>query len=172
MGVAVHQTFGIGLGFNFDHMSKLKENEYPSTRRLQARAAKSAIRRAQDIYDSVGAKSKLDEIEDPEERRQQAVQMRQETEDEISFLAERLSQLIPTDLSLDDRRNTRIQQYAPTDYVKTSSNEYVNRSRAIETLRSNAKEEPDYLNQDNEFVDEWIKQSQDRDSGEQETALA
>ena len=48
LGMAVYKTFGIGLGFRFDHMSELDGHDYQvSIRRLQARAAKSAVHRAQ-----------------------------------------------------------------------------------------------------------------------------
>lgn len=173
MGVAVHQTFGIGLGFNFDHMSKPNEEEGLSTRRLQARAAKSAIKRAQEIYDASAALSELDDIDDAKERRRRAAEMRKKADDEIKYLADRLSELIPTDLSLDDRKHTRIQQYAPTDYVRTSSKEYAVRSPRVQSdaITNLLRPEPsdddvDYLNpagvklQDDEFVDEWIKRNQ------------
>jgi hypothetical protein len=172
----VHQTFGIGLGFNFDHMSTPEENELPATRRLQARAAKSAIRRAQEIYDAASARGALDAIEDPEERKRLAVRMRVEADNEIKYLANKLSELIPTDLSLDDGKNTRIQQYAPSDFTRTSSKEYNIRSNrdqsdAIKSLTDAMKEESpgdeiDYLNpsgkdRDDGFVEEWLKRSQD-----------
>jgi hypothetical protein len=172
----VHQTFGIGLGFNFDHMSTLEENELPSTRRLQARAAKSAIRRVQEIYDGAAARSALDAITDPKERNRLAARMRRESDDEIKFLATKLSELIPTDLSLDDREHTRIQQYRPTDFVRTSSNEYFIRSPrgqsdAVKSLTDSLKQESpsdeiDYLNpsgkdRDDEFVEEWLKRNQE-----------
>jgi hypothetical protein len=173
----VHQTFGIGLGYNFDHMSILEENELPSTRRLQARAAKSAIRRAQEIYgDAASARSALDAIEDPKERNRQAAQMRGKADDEINYLATKLSELIPMDLSLDDGGKTHVQQFAPTEFVKTSSKEYSIRSNreqsaAIKSLTDDLKEETpgdeiDYLNplgkdRDDEFVEEWMKRNQD-----------
>jgi hypothetical protein len=181
LGVAIHQTFGIGLGFNFDHMSTPEENELPTTRRLQARAAKSAIRRAQEIYDAASARGALDAIEDPKERKRLAAKMRQEADNEIKYLATKLSELIPTDLSLDDGRHTRIQQYAPTDFTRTSSKEYNIRSNrdqsdAIKSLTDAVKEESpgdeiDYLNpsgkpQDDGFVEEWIKRSEEGSSGD------
>lgn len=171
----MHQTFGIGLGFNFDHMSTMEESELPSTRRLQARAAKSAIRRAQEIYDAASARGALDAIEDPKERKRLAFQMRLDAENEIKYLATKLSELIPTDLSLDDGRHTRIQQYAPTDFTRTSSKEYNIRSKrdqsdAIKSLTDAIKEESpgdeiDYLNpsgkdRDDGFEEEWLKLNQ------------
>jgi hypothetical protein len=176
----VHQTFGIGLGYNFDHMSILEEKELASTRRLQARAAKSAIRRAQEIYgEAASARSALDAIEDPKERNRQAARMRREADDEIKHLATKLSELIPTDLSLDDGGQTKMQQFAPTDFVKTSSKEYNIRSNreqsdAIKSLTDDLKEESpgdeiDYLNpsgkdRDDGFAEEWLKRNQDGSS--------
>ena len=49
LGIALQQTFGIGLSLDFDHNSKLNEGERPSIHRLRARAAKSAIRRYNQI---------------------------------------------------------------------------------------------------------------------------
>ena len=155
LGVAIHQTFGIGLGYTFDHMSKLDENETPSTRRLQARAAKSAIRRAQAIYNDSAARSILNEIKDPKERQLKASQMRHDAEEEIRSLALRLTELIPTDLSLDDGENTEIQQFTSNKFVQTSPNEYVivspteEKSPVVNNLlgkQQDSDTEIDYLN--------------------------
>ncbi len=53
LGIALQQTFGIGLSFDFDHDTKLIEEESPSVHKLRARAAKSAIKRFHDIPDIV-----------------------------------------------------------------------------------------------------------------------
>jgi hypothetical protein len=126
LGVAIHQTFGIGLGFNFDHMSELKESQVPSTRRLQARAAKSAIKRAQDIFDTQAARKTLDEkIQDPVERNKKASQLRKQAEQEIQYLAKRLTELVPTDLSLDSPQDEKIQQYELRTFSRISRYEYM-----------------------------------------------
>jgi len=165
-------------------MSELEENEMPSIRRLQARAAKSAILRAQKIYDKTAASDVLDSIEDLKERDQKAKEFRHQADEEMKELADRLSELIPTDLSLDDRRNTQVQQFSPKEFVRTSSNhQYVllsplEDSQVIRNLLGSRKqhseddEQIDYLNpssmgengtpreKDEEFLDEWLKQSE------------
>lgn len=64
LGIALHQTFGIGLSFDFEHDSKVKEGEMPSVHRLRARAAKSAIKRYYQIPDIVKADLQKNNIED------------------------------------------------------------------------------------------------------------
>jgi hypothetical protein len=97
LGVAVQQTLGIGLAYNFDHMTPLKSGEEPTARRLQARMAKSAIRRVQELYDAQAAREELDSIADPRERALRAQEMQAQTEAEIDFLRKALTRLIPTD---------------------------------------------------------------------------
>jgi hypothetical protein len=176
LGIAVYRTFGIGLGFNFDHTSALAPHEIPSTRRLQARAAKSALRRAQQIYNASAASKILDSISDVQERRVKAIELRAKAKVEMDTLAQRLSDLIPTDRALDDG-TTQVQQYASPDYVRTSTNEYMIRpsyehSAVIENLRRSVmKDEVDYLNPmkhsrngtnslGDEFIEEWEAQQQ------------
>jgi hypothetical protein len=99
LGVAIHQTFGIGLSFLFDHTSPLKEGQEPSPRRLHARAAKSAIRRLRDLYD---AESEFDErprtVADDVSRERRRIEIKEEKE----ALAKRLTELIPIEESTDD----------------------------------------------------------------------
>lgn len=106
-------------------MSQLKKDEIPSSRRLQARAAKSALKRVQQLYDSETAKGILNSIQDSNERNVKAAELRNNVETEIQNLAQRLTDLVPNDLSLDNRYNTNIQQYDSSYYERTSSNEYV-----------------------------------------------
>jgi len=104
-------------------MSKLRAGETPSTRRLQARAAKSALRRAQQIYGaSANAQEELDAIQDRKERDRRARELRRQAEEEIQYLANRLSELLPTDMSLGDRM--RAEELTPNDFIKVSPNEY------------------------------------------------
>ncbi len=169
--MAVQQTFGIGLGFGFDHMRPLAPGETPSTRRLQARAAKSAIKRAQEIYDPTATRQVLDAIHDPVERNRKATELRQQAEQEIQYLASRLSELIPTDPSPDIRNSkTRVQQYAPNDFVRTSKNELVlirpsggagsDDSPAIRFLLENYGKTRSENNQV-DFVEAWVKQNRE-----------
>lgn len=137
MGVAVQQTFGVGLGYNFDHMENLKEGEHPSLRRLQARAAKSAIRRVQELYDSEAATKELNNISDPDERGKKALDMRKRTDEEIQHLAKRLTELVPRGMSGEVAETTRIQQFRQkSKFVKSSSHEYVMRDDPPENISS------------------------------------
>jgi hypothetical protein len=186
LGIAIQQTFGIGLGFNFDHMSKLQKGEAPTTRRLQARAAKSALRRAQQLYDTESAKEILDSIGNETERNIKAIELRNNVDAEIQQLAQRLTDLVPNDLSLDNRYNTNIQEFDSSNFERTSSNEYIVKqgrrtklSPALDKLIKNqqsAEDESigtsDYLNPfgantteegtrlgdktEEEFIDEWL----------------
>jgi len=99
LGVAVQQTFGIGLAYGFDHMTPLREGEEPTSRRLQARTAKSAIRRVQMIYDAEAAKQELRQIADPSEQDKKKQEMRQRSEAEIHYLRDTLAKLVPIDKS-------------------------------------------------------------------------
>jgi hypothetical protein len=125
LGVAVQQTLGIGHGYNFDHTRKLEKDEQPTIRRLQARTAKSAIKRVQQIYDAEGAMDELDGISDSKERDKKALELRKRADDEIKFLAKRLSELVPRGLSDDFKETSRVQQFKQSNYVKTSSHENV-----------------------------------------------
>lgn len=73
-----------------------------STRRLQARAAKSAVRRVQDMYKNTAeATRELDKtVTDRAERNRIVEAMKQQNENEIQFLREKLTELIPTDKSI------------------------------------------------------------------------
>jgi len=130
LGVAVQQTFGIGLGFNYDHDQPLKKGEQPSLRRLQARAAKSAIRRAQQLYDPQRAKNELDNIVNTEERNARAAEMRKSAEEEMNFLAKRLSELVPppSEKSIEFKDRTAVKRFQqrrqPSGWIRVNSHEY------------------------------------------------
>eukprot|EP00536_Pseudo-nitzschia_multiseries_P014635 jgi/Psemu1/215397/e_gw1.743.24.1 len=103
LGVAVWRAFGIGLGFNFEHMRELKDGEDPSPRRLQARAAKSALRRYNELYKEEQASIKHNESLGPEERDDAQVEtMKQRFDEEIRYLAGRLTELIPTSSKMEE----------------------------------------------------------------------
>jgi len=185
LGVAVQQTFGIGLGFMFDHMSNA--TELSATRRLQSRAAKSAILRAKELYDSEAIRRELESISDPAEREKRKAEDRQATEKEIQQMAERLSDLIPTDLSLgNDPLITPMGMFDSNSFKRTSSHEYV-MSGASPTVQNlfrslrnatglSAAYTIDYLNPmgnatsnnstaDDEFIEAWTKQQQQQQPG-------
>jgi hypothetical protein len=170
LGVAVQQTFGIGLGYNFDHFSELKPGEAPSTRRLQARAAKSAIRRAQEIYDSEKVQQELDSIVDPEERERKRAEIRRDSENEIQYLAKRLSDLVPTDFSMDPSRQTQVKQFVQQrrDYKRTSDHEIVmgpptDKSDSLDSLLGRDRSDP---LRDEEFLEAWLKRQAQDDEDE------
>lgn len=125
LGVAVQQTFGIGLGFEFDHMSKPKVMDKESTRRLQARAAKTALKRAQYLYDPKRAKETLDAISDPKLRKKKAEEMTRRTAQEIQDLGTKLSQLIPTDAAPELNQNFTVQEYESNEFERTGTSSYV-----------------------------------------------
>jgi hypothetical protein len=130
LGVAVQQTLGIGLGFNFDHDQPLDKGQRPSLRRLQARAAKSAIRRVQQLYDPQRARNELDEVSDLEKRNAVATEMRMRAEEEIKFLAERMTELLPPPSDTSDEFKDRTvvkrfqQRKEPSGWVRVNSHEY------------------------------------------------
>jgi len=94
LGVAVQQTFDIGLGFSDGHMDPLPPNEQPSLERLQARVAKSAIYRVNEIYDEA-INEDLDAIVDPLEREIRKAKIRENNDAEIKYLKTQLVDLIP-----------------------------------------------------------------------------
>jgi hypothetical protein len=157
----------------------LQEEEQPTTRRLQARAAKSAVRRVQEIYDANKARAELATISDPVQRDRRALELQRLAADEVKQLAERLSELIPTDCSMDRSKTTPTQLFDARSFKRTSSNNYVMSSQgddwiqALDRLLREVKPEKtyeiDYLNpmgddsgsedsfKDDEFVEEWEK---------------
>lgn len=185
LGVAVWKVFGVGLNYDFDHWSELEEGEEPSLYRLRARAAKSAIRRAQEVYDSQGAQIKLDAIDGEEERKRAAAQMQQESETEIKYLTDALTRLIPFNPGTDPRINYDVQlidKLPPSlrkdlqerKYKKVGQNEYVvddeysGYNSAVDSLMKRYGKKTmtsleDDASQgssprtDDEFVDEWLK---------------
>ena len=121
LGVAVYRTLGIGLGYNFDHMRMLDEGEKPSTRRLQARAAKSAIIHMQKLLTNMTEELKGLSGQEKTARRNELNQI---YEVEKKYFANRLKRLIPTDQTTDFGNSTSIGQfYKPQKFIKTSSHE-------------------------------------------------
>jgi hypothetical protein len=101
LGVAIQQTFGIGLGYADSHMDALSEGEEPSPRRLQSRAAKSAIRRVQEIYDQT-LDIDWDSITDFDEKESLKADLRQREKAETEYLAKQLTDLVPSQDDGDD----------------------------------------------------------------------
>jgi len=173
LGVAVQQTYGIGLGYQFDHVSELKEGERPSARRLQARAAKSAIKRAQEIYDTNSIQVELDSINDPEERERKKAELRRKTDAEIAYIASALADLVPTDLVLKNKeRRTKIQQFRRS-YKKSSSHEMIvdSPSFASSSIQSLFGKPDDTEQSDVEFVEAWLRRQQQEEDQDNSTVL-
>ncbi|CAB9528106.1 expressed unknown protein [Seminavis robusta] len=97
LGVAVQQTFGIGLVYMDDHLRPLDKDEQPSTRRLQARAAKSALKRVQELRRE--AIQKINQLgtgdEDPKEVEAKKTEIVLHVDSEIDRLGKRLAELTP-----------------------------------------------------------------------------
>ena len=123
LGIAVQQTLGIGLGFNFDYTKELMPGQKPTIRRLQARAAKSAIRRVQVLYDPEAKEKMLDGISDPQEREQKLRQLKRDIEEEVQYLARQLSNLVPRG-SPDDFPMSEVKIFRHRKYSKISDYEY------------------------------------------------
>ena len=161
----MYRALGIGLGFQFDHMSKPSERKVSKTQRLQARAAKSAIRRVQEIYDPEAAKQELDRIQDPVKREQRAKELRAQSEIEVKNLATRLSELIPTDSS----EVTPAMDFQK--FEKISDNEFVVRNNAaspsdtvrrlmesLEVDENQNMENDEHVETKEDFLASWEKQ--------------
>jgi len=94
LGIAVQQTLDLGLDFDFDHDTRLKEGEEPSLHRLRARAAKSAVRWYNSIPDR--AQEYLDSIEDLDERKTAGDELAERAGEKVESVVETLFSLIPT----------------------------------------------------------------------------
>ena len=190
--MAVYRSLGIGLGFNFDHMSAVTNTNttQPSIRRLQSRAAKSAIRRVNDIYNAESAITDLAQIADHMERQKRASTLRLEAELEVKRLADRLADLVPSDLSWDESESeTIVEQYQAGNYLGSSKHKYKIpsfevESPALKNLLNSYTSHPktagesydiDYLNpmgvrdfpSDDEFIREWSKNNRRSNVGDQ-----
>jgi predicted nuclease with TOPRIM domain len=131
LGVAVYKAFGIGLGYNFDHMSELGEGEEPTPRRLQARAAKSAVRRYNELNDAEkNLVTKMNESKDPNERehyQKLLEKSKKKFDKEIKYLAGRLKELIPTTSTIEEfglMDTTKFRMKPESTIRKVSPDEY------------------------------------------------
>ena len=151
--MAVYRTFGIGLGFRFDHMKPLREGQPPSMRRLHSRAAKSAIRRANDL-------KRLDAVS----QQVGGEQPGNEAAAEIQNLAHRLTELVPAVNNLEDDEELplKIDQLFRDEFVRTSSNELTLRRPKIESIQDLLKmgvEQTGFRTEGrNDELDAWNRQ--------------
>ena len=183
LGVAIQQTLGIGLAYSADHMTPLQEGEEPTSRRLQARTAKSAIRRVQAIYSGDTVKQELSSITDPDEREQKKKLMRQRSEVEIQYLRDALTNLVP----IDDSDPIPVKIFREKSFKKISPNEFLvieedshdvipidDVSRKVMLNANNESSESVPPSQDckesvtgtdDDFIEAWQKQQRNGSSG-------
>ena len=95
LGIAVMKTLNAAMSFEYDHDTPLSSDTEVDIHRLRARAAKSAVRRAREIYNPEVASKFLDSIKDPMQRAQAAIKLKGEANDEIESLADDLMRLLP-----------------------------------------------------------------------------
>lgn len=104
-------------------MRCLSEGEKPSLRRLQSRAAKSAVARVQQIYNGQDLRKELALIKDSEERRKLKEKRIKEAEKEVENIGRRLAELIPVGADAEfDRTFTLFS--VNRAYKKISDHEY------------------------------------------------
>ena len=133
LGVAIYKAFGVALGFNFDHMTKLKPGQEPSPRRLQARAAKSAMRRYNELQAAEASlQSEIEALKDSEAKQKQQKRLdalATEIDGEIAYIASKLKVLIPTTCTNDEfaksdaKKFTMLKPKPEPKYRKVSENE-------------------------------------------------
>ena len=181
----------------FDHMSN--STELPTLRRLQARAAKSAIKRVQELYDVETARKDLESISDPVERNKRKALLRQQVDDKIQHMASRLTELIPNDRALGNQQKAHVELLR--NFRKTSNSELMFTAPVDENslqspiLQNYTRNTPpfdiDYLNpmgntttaedlaSEEEFLEAWKRQqagrnrnSNENDQDTMETFLA
>ena len=141
LGVAVQQRLGIGLRFMDDHTRRLKKGEKPSARRLQARAAKSAVARVNNLYRERNEITAgiVENVKDPQERQKQIDQVRETVEEEVAYLAQRLTELIPTEVDPADGPGLKLQNYIPNSTFEVGGQKLkftlpTDRSNTVEAL--------------------------------------
>jgi hypothetical protein len=129
LGIAIYKAFGIGIGYNFDHMSELPKGEEPSPRRLQARAAKAALVRYNELNDAEQALiAKMNENKSPSSKDQTLLDnAKKEFDREIEYLSGKLKELIPTTSTVEEfglMDAAKFQMKSEPKYRKVSPNEY------------------------------------------------
>ena len=129
LGIAIYKAFGIGIGYNFDHMSELPEGEEPSPRRLQARAAKAALSRYNELNDAEQALiAKINKNESSSSKDQKLLDdAKKEFDLEIEYLSGKLKELIPTTSTVEEfglMDAAKFKMKSEPKYRKVSPNEY------------------------------------------------
>jgi len=111
LGIAVQQTLGIGLSYDYDHGTKLKKGENPSIHRLRARAAKSAVTRYNQIKrDMDDANSTRDERDTKTTFTAEGSKVAVDAgRREIHYIANELLTLIPTNATSPEGKDVNIE---------------------------------------------------------------
>lgn len=89
------KTINVAMSFDYDHTQPLPKDTVPDVHRLRARAAKSAVRRARELYNPDAARVYLDSIEDPVFRAKAAIELKDGANQEIDFMGKELMRLLP-----------------------------------------------------------------------------
>eukprot|EP00977_Amphora_coffeiformis_P003622 scaffold703_cov168-Amphora_coffeaeformis.AAC.25 len=121
VGLALYLQYEIGLGFSFDQCGDFYEENELNNRRLQARAAKSALKRAKELYSPETATKILGNIVDPLQRERKKKELRENAEKEINRIAQRLTDLVPTGMDIE----APISEFSGPVFKRVSDNEYV-----------------------------------------------
>jgi hypothetical protein len=119
-------VLGVGLSFNYDHMKPLQVGQPLSMRRMHSRAAKSAIRRANELTNPESLRKSLANINHQDKQTILSEELKREAEFEVQYLANRLADLLPpvSDFKEDEEHLLQVGQLQDV-YVKRSTNEYV-----------------------------------------------
>jgi hypothetical protein len=141
-------------------MTPLAPGEHVSMRRLHARAAKSAIRRATQIFDSDRINEALVGIEDTAERQKITEQLKRDAKAEITLLGQRLIELLPP-FEPGEVSRRKAQMKDSYRYVKVSDHEMliIENDNVLEALiddiapSTNATETSSYF--DDEYIEAW-----------------
>ena len=164
---------GIGLSFDYDHSSPLKKGEEPSVHRLRARAAKSAIKRLNEIPDEI--ERKVRDIKSLEEQVKEGIRLSEESnEKELRYFAKELLNSISydgpdpegKDLELDTLSQSDAKGIFP-DTERTMIPSQEKRDPWKEAIRREYGDEyvnDPYLNAEDVFVHEFMKKYRNIDS--------
>jgi len=110
LGIAVQQTLGIGLSFDFDHDTVLEKGKVPSIHRLRSRAAKSAVKRINQIIKENNAR--LDKIQNIKDKEKEELRLCKKLHREKKKLSKALLDLIPYDAPPPEGENREVETYA------------------------------------------------------------
>jgi len=148
IGQALYKTFNIGLGFEFEPFLNATDAEKnPTSRHLQVKAAKSAIRRAQTLYKKGLEETFLERFQDdPEIREQKWDHFNESRKKEMTFMAERLTELIPTEFDLMSLDYESDKFKIPRSALDGESYSPVIEALLRESRNQTAADEIDYLN--------------------------